>query len=78
MTSGKEVFNERCRNSQGEMKRDHDFLEGKMYAKLREGIGNIFKSICGTEAQRCINKKKIHFRSVTAGVPYLHQLYIAN
>lgn len=61
MTSRKEVFNEGSRNSQGEMKRDHDFLEGKMYGKFREGIGNIFKSICGTEAQSCINKKIFTF-----------------
>lgn len=57
MASGKEAFNEGSRNSQGEMKSDHDFLDGKIYAKLREGIGNIFKCIYGTEAQSCINKR---------------------
>lgn len=56
MASGKEVFNEGSRNNQGEIKRYHDFLKGKIYAKLREGIGNTSKSICGTEARSCINK----------------------
>lgn len=51
------MFNEGSRNSQGEMKRDHDFLKGKIYTKLREGIGNSFKSIYGSEAQNCSNKK---------------------
>lgn len=39
------MFNEGSRNSRGEMKRDQDFLKGRIYAKLRKGIGNIFKSI---------------------------------
>lgn len=57
MTSGKEVFNERCRNSQGEMKRDHDFLEGKIYAKLREGIGNILR-VFVTQKHKAVLIKK--------------------
>lgn len=45
MGSGKEVCNEGNKNSQGKMRRNHDFLKGKIYEDLMEGNRNIFNRV---------------------------------
>lgn len=45
MASGKEVRNKGNKNRQGKMRRDHDFLKGKVYEDLGEGNKNVFNRV---------------------------------